>query len=438
MTAKVITEYLEKREQNEQGARSPHVRFTFALLKSLPVKPFDYEVRDTDSKGRICRVRKSGVKSIEIYKKPKGQPSAVRINVCQLGGLEWKSGIATRATVESETHRILAELRQGINPNKQNKIDSLKVKATEIPLTEATASYLKNADIKDSTKKGYEAIIRNHFNAYQQAPLIGILDKGVLSKLHKEITQNTGPVAANNAMRVLRAISNFIRQDMEDTSGISPIPLWPIKHKQQSKRFWNKESRRTGWIKPEYLKDWWNATEELVDEYQGDGETARDYLQFVLLSGLRRREATGLDWADIDFKTKSFTIDDTKNHQTLELPCSSHMIKILKRRQGCDTGPFKIDEPKKFVAWVRQRSGVHFTVHDLRRSFLTYAESLDFGAYTIKALVNHSAGGNSRDVTEGYLQLSVERLRTPMNKISAYVLQHAKQPSNVVEISDEQ
>jgi integrase len=109
------------------------------------------------------------------------------------------------------------------------------------------------------------------------------------------------------------------------------------------------------------------------------------------------------------------------------------MLKILKRRQGSDTGPFKIDEPKKFVAWVRRRSGVYFTVHDLRRSFITYAESLDFGAYTIKALVNHSTGGNSRDVTEGYLQLSVERLRKPMNDISAYVLLRAKNHKQLLE-----
>jgi len=105
-------------------------------------------------------------------------------------------------------------------------------------------------------------------------------------------------------------------------------------------------------------------------------------------------------------------------------------MKILKRRQALVIdGPFKIEEPKKFVAWVRKESGVHFTIHDLRRSFITYAESLDFGNYTIKALMNHSTA-NSRDVIEGYLQLSVERLRKPMQKISDYVL--AKSTSKTI------
>ena len=204
-----------------------------------------------------------------------------------------------------------------------------------------------------------------------------------------------------------------------------------VEYKSQTRKFWNDEGRRTNWIKPEYLKKWWTATEQLPDEYSGNGELARDYLQFVLLSGLRRREATSLRWEHIDFITKSFKILDTKNHVPLELPCSSYMMSILTRRKTLsDKGPFVLNEPKKFVARVRAESGVHFTVHDLRRSFITYAETLDLGIYTIKALVNHSVG-NSRDVTEGYLQLSTHRLRGPMEKISTYVLNHVESKSNL-------
>ena len=204
------------------------------------------------------------------------------------------------------------------------------------------------------------------------------------------------------------------------------MPIWPIKHKQQSKRFWSKETRRTGWIKPEYIESWWDATERLPSEYSGDGDTARDYLQFILLSGLRRREATQLDWQDIDVKAKSFKVATTKNGGSLELPCSQYMMEILHRRKAVsELGPFKIQEPKKFVKWVREKSDIHFTVHDLRRSFITYAEALDFGHYTIKALVNHSTG-SSRDVTKDYIQLSIERLRKPMEAVTSYVLGHAK------------
>ncbi|MDG1286327.1 MAG: hypothetical protein P8P30_02045 [Rickettsiales bacterium] len=56
-------------------------------------------------------------------------------------------------------------------------------------------------------------------------------------------------------------------------------------------------------------------------------------------------------------------------------------------------------------------------LHDLRRTFITTAESLDISAYALKRLVNHK---NSNDVTSGYIIMDTERLRKPMEQISAY------------------
>jgi hypothetical protein len=57
--------------------------------------------------------------------------------------------------------------------------------------------------------------------------------------------------------------------------------------------------------------------------------------------------------------------------------------------------------------------------HDLRRTYVTVAESLDISRYAIKRLVTHSIGN---DVTEGYVIMDVERLRAPMQKITDYFL----------------
>ena len=51
----------------------------------------------------------------------------------------------------------------------------------------------------------------------------------------------------------------------------------------------------------------------------------------------------------------------------------------------------------------------------LRRTFITVAEALDISPYAIKALVNHALGTS---VTEGYIQMSVERLRAPVQQVS--------------------
>lgn len=78
-----------------------------------------------------------------------------------------------------------------------------------------------------------------------------------------------------------------------------------------------------------------------------------------------------------------------------------------------------IIEPRKTMAHVIKNSGIHFTVHDLRRTFITIAESLDIPAYALKHLINHKM---SNDVTAGYIIVDVERLRKPMQLVTDYVL----------------
>lgn len=70
-----------------------------------------------------------------------------------------------------------------------------------------------------------------------------------------------------------------------------------------------------------------------------------------------------------------------------------------------------------------QSTGIQFTVHDLRRTFITIAESLDIPAYALKRLLNHKMSG---DVTAGYIILDVERLRRPMQVIAEFILRQIR------------
>jgi integrase len=74
--------------------------------------------------------------------------------------------------------------------------------------------------------------------------------------------------------------------------------------------------------------------------------------------------------------------------------------------------------PKKAKAKVIETTGISFSLHDLRRTFTTIAESLDIPAYALKRMLNHSDGS---DVTAGYVVASVERLREPMQKVADYL-----------------
>ena len=67
------------------------------------------------------------------------------------------------------------------------------------------------------------------------------------------------------------------------------------------------------------------------------------------------------------------------------------------------------------VRRVRDKSKVRFTMHDLRRTFLTMGEKLEVPVYALKRLVNHSV---SNDMTGRYLVLDVDRIRVHMCRIT--------------------
>ena len=118
----------------------------------------------------------------------------------------------------------------------------------------------------------------------------------------------------------------------------------------------------------------------------------------LLFTGLRRQEAATLKWENIDLKDKTLTIEDTKNNQPHTLPLSDYLYDLLKQRKlnatndyvfpGTGTNGY-IVEPRKQLANVTKTTGIQFMIHDLRRTFVTIAESLDISAYAVKRLVNH-------------------------------------------------
>ena len=82
-------------------------------------------------------------------------------------------------------------------------------------------------------------------------------------------------------------------------------------------------------------------------------------------------------------------------------------------------------DPKRALTLrdVSEASGVDFSLHDLRRTFITVAESLDIPAYALKRLLNHRTDG---DVTGGYIVMSADRLRAPVERVAAKIQELSK------------
>ena len=195
---------------------------------------------------------------------------------------------------------------------------------------------------------------------------------------------------------------------------------------------WYRIERRNNFIKAHELPLWHKEVMQL------NNETLRDYLLLILFTGLRRQEAAKLKWENVDLQAKTLTIDDTKNSQRHILPLSSFLYELLERRKAHTVSEYVFDgsgkdghiiEQRKQMAKVIQATGINFTVHDLRRTFITIAESLDIPVYALKRLLNHKM---NNDVTAGYVIMDVECLRKPMQIISDFLLQNMQGTENLL------
>ena len=211
-------------------------------------------------------------------------------------------------------------------------------------------------------------------------------------------------------MRTVATLWNF---GLDRHSDFPPNPV-------RLKRQWFAQPRRERHVGVSDLPKFFSAVRRLPND------TGRDYLTLLLFTGLRRSEAAGLRWSDVDLTDRTLRIPAamTKAGRTLNLPLSDFVYEMLTARRALGKMEFvfpsvgrsgHIEEPKSFLAAVARECGVDVSAHDLRRTFITVAESCDIGGYVLKALVNHSTRS---DVTAGYIQLTPERLREPVQEIA--------------------
>ena len=385
---------------------------TFVEYKALaPTNKDQIFYRDDQLKGFALRVTSNGVKSFVVEKS-----IGNKIRRITLG----KYGALTVEQARKEAQKLLGQIAVGIDPLAERRATKMR----GVTLQEVMSDYLQvRKSLKPKTIYDYNRVLNIAFAIWKNKPLISIT-KDQVSKLHEKLGKENGEAYANLAMRVLRALFNFAAGQYEDSQGKSLITDNPVNRLSQT-RAWYRIERRQSFIKSHELADWYIAVQNI------ENKTLRDYLLFILFTGLRRQEAAKLRWEQIDLKAKTLTITDTKNGEPHTLPLSDYLYDLLTARiknnsqyvfPGTGEGGYII-EPRKQMTKVIEATSIQFTVHDLRRTFITVAESLDIAAYALKRLLNHKMNG---DVTAGYIIQYVERLRKPMQLITDYLLQQIR------------
>jgi integrase len=372
---------------------------------SLPAKGYALHW-DDELKGFGLRVTSAGVKSFILQKRIHGKDHRITLG---------RYGEITTEQARKDAMAKAGLIASGGDPVADKRRAVLATKT----LAEVLADYCeaRNA-ITDSTRKDMAGVLKRYSSDWLKKPINTITPDRVLAR-HKRIGQET-PASANKWARYLRALLSFAAGRYTDTEGHPILTDNAVKVLSRA-RSWYRVERRQSVIQPHQIAAWWKAVQSLRNDAH------RDYFITLLLTGLRKEEARGLAWADVDFAARTLTVHGTKNHSSHTLPMGPYLAAMLNARERLGDTVFtsthgQIGNLRYALESIARTSGVKFMVHDLRRTFATVAESLDIPAYALKRLMNHKTQG---DVTGGYLVITTERLRAPMERIEDFVLKAA-------------
>tara|TARA_R110000868_G_scaffold380784_4_gene647015 strand:+ start:13431 stop:14684 length:1254 start_codon:yes stop_codon:yes gene_type:complete len=397
---------------------------------ALPSTSKQKRYHDDVLRGFGVRVMASGTKSFFVEKVVQGKQKRMTI------------GRYPDLTVEQarrEAQKLLGKIATGIDPTLEAKVSKRKA----ITLGQAFADYVKaRKSMKPGTITDYQYALNQVVPDWLNKPLLSIT-KDMIGKRHTKHGETRSEARANLAMRIIRAIFNYAINEYEDERGNALILENPVRRLSHG-RSWYRVERRKTIIKAHELAPWYEGLQQLSHRYDAvQAEMLRDYFLLVMFTGLRRGEALGLAWSNIDLKAKTLTINDTKNREQHVMPLSDYLYDLLCRRKAHAVNDYvfpsdesrhgHLADPRKAMLKIRELSGIDFTVHDLRRTFITTAESLEISVYALKRLLNHKMTG---DVTAGYVIMDIERLRKPMQMITDHLLKNmgVLKSDNVVSI----
>lgn len=204
---------------------------------------------------------------------------------------------------------LLGDMTEGRNPTEEKRKETVE----RITLAVAFERFFAARDkLTPITVNSYGRTAKLYLKAWRNKPMNEINRQMVLAK-HQEIARTSGEVTANNVMRHLRSVYNFIAATQSD------FPPNPVLILSQA-RAWYRERRRQTVVTALDLPMWWKAV-------MAEPDYSRDFLLMALFTGMRRGELMRLRWENVDLNARTLHLPTTKNGDPLNLP----------RRRSCRT-----------------------------------------------------------------------------------------------------
>ena len=142
--------------------------------------------------------------------------------------------------------------------------------------------------------------------------------------------------------------------------------------------------------------------QELRRAQQREDALSPYVIEFLILAACRGGEVCGMQWAEVDFAAKVWTVPGvrTKSGREHRVPLSERMLEFLQRQREITDGeyvwPGRKEKPistKAIYLFLTQRMGEPVTVHGFRASFASWAgNETNTDRVTCELALGHRSG----------------------------------------------
>ncbi len=367
----------------------PSKRLTQVVVDGLlPPAAGRRDVYDAVTPGLVLRITHTGVKTWSICYQVKGRPR--RLTLGSLPGVSLK-------LARDRAREARASLQRGADPvqEKKDAEREASIYGFESCVTDYVAKYAK---AQQKTWKETERVLKRlAIPEFTDRPVKEIRRRDVVDLLDRVGAR--APYAANQLRAHLSRMFNWLveREVIEASPlvGARPRSLGPPRDRVLS---------------DEELGALWRSAGELGGPY---GAAVR----FIILTGLRKENASSLRWEQVEGDWAVFSADEMKGGRVFRAPLSPAAKAIVaaqpkfKMAKG-GTGPYVFtssgthglsnwsDEKKaleEMLAAKFERTVPDWRLHDLRRTLGHGLARLGFPLEVRKRVLDHKA--DSRDVT---------------------------------------
>lgn len=301
----------------------------------------------------------------------------------------------------AEAMTLILECRRGVKP--------IKTALVALPsVRDMLTSYVATKGLKASSYERYKSLLRTHFEPWFDVSIDAWGGRG-FSEACRSFSSTKGAALVETGRGLVGALIKYanavhglsLRNPFHQ---LADAGLMPPRAKPRARRLQEAD-----------LPQWFDAVSRIP-------EMQRDYLLFVLYTGLRRTEATNILREHCDFAKGVLIVPETKTGRPHALPITHMMREILERRIAT-TANEKIFSgmSAEHVSSMAERAGApRFMLHDLRKMFATIGEKIGVRESVLRGLLNHVAK-KSDTLNRHYVQLTIGDLLTDLVSIQMQI-----------------